>query len=246
MSALLGAGSLLLVCSYFVRSNPQDKRKVEGIGIAKSSFQVLVKSQPDSPLLVTLSKAKNLQEPEIDLLLQNQGDRVVRAYTIGHEVVSEHSKAEGINFRNLRTVESLFLPGEARAESIEGFTQPDSEPIERINIYVDYLEFDNGTTWGLDKFQSAELLAGQRAGARAVLDYLNEIRKEGGAMALTKVGKLNNIPISPPKNQSAQWLEGFRSGSSILEEQFRAVLKTGNLKETETVLRRPFDTSDRR
>jgi hypothetical protein len=244
--AFLGAASLLLISSYLVRSNPQNTHKDENITIPKSPFQVLVKSQPDSPLLVSLSKTQNFPEPEIDLLLQNKGDNVIRAYTIGHEVVSSHSKAEGVNFRNLRSVENLFQPHQSVAESIEGFTQPNSEPIEKITVYVDFVEFDDGTTWGQDKSQSAELLAGQRAGARAALEYLNNSKKEGGVSALAKIGKLTTIPITPPPNHSAQWLEGFRSGASIIQNRFQSAINSGNLNEAETVLRKPFDTSERR
>lgn len=245
-SALLGTAILMFISSYLVRSNPQNARKDENTTVPKSPFQVLVKSQPDSPLLVSLSKTQNLPEPELDLLVQNKGDKVIRAYTIAHEVVSKHSKAEGINFRNLRAVENLFLPNQSVTEIVEGFTQPNSEPIESINVYIDFVEFDDGTTWGQDKFQSAELLAGQRAGAHAALDYLNKSQKEGGVMALTRIGKLNSIPIAAPPNHSAQWLEGFRSGASIIQERFRSALNTGNLNEAEAVLHKPFDTSDRR
>lgn len=244
--ALLGSATLLLISSYLVRSNPQNARKDENIAIPKLPFQVLVKSQPDSPLLVSLSKIQNSPEPEVDLLLQNKGNKVIRAYTIGHEVISKHSKAEGINFRNLRAVENLFLPNQSVTEIIEGFTQPNSELIESINVYVDFVEFDDGTTWGQDKFQSVELLAGQRAGAHAALDYLNESQKEGGVIALAKIGKLNSIPIAPPPNHSAQWLEGFRSGASIIQERFRSALNAGNLNEAEAVLRQSFDTSDKK
>lgn len=244
--ALLGVVAVLFISSYLVRSNPQSAQKNENPSTPPSPFQVLVKSQSDSPLLVSLSKTQNFPEPQIDLLLQNKGDKIIRAYTIGHEVASSHSKAEGINFRNLRSVENLFLPNQSVAESIERFTEPNSEPIEKITVYVDFVEFDDGTTWGQDKFQAAELLAGQRAGAKAALDYLNKSEKEGGTSALVKISKLNAIPLTPPSNHSAQWLEGFRSGASIIQSRFQSAFNTGNLTEAESILRKPFDTSERR
>src|SRR5205085_6416571 len=116
-----------------------------------------------------------------------------------------------------------------------------SEPLEKIKVYVDFVEFDDGTTWGEDKSQSAELLAGQRAGARTALAYLNQGQKEGGLTALNKIGKLSSLPIAPPPNHSAQWLEGFRSGISIIQEQFQSALNIGNLNEAAAILRKPFD-----
>jgi hypothetical protein len=193
---LLGAITLLFISSYLVRSDSQHTQKDKNTAIPRSSFQVSVQPQPDSPLLVLLSKTQNSPEPEVNLSLQNKGDKVILAYAIAHEAASSHSKAEGVNLRNLRSAENLFLPDQSVAESIEGFTQPNSEPIEKITVYVDFVEFDDGTVWGQDKFQSAELLAGQRAGARAVLDYLQENQKAGGLNALVKIGKLTTLPIS--------------------------------------------------
>jgi hypothetical protein len=106
---------------------------------------------------------------------------------------------------------------------------------------VDFVEFTDGTTWGADACQSAELLAGQRAGAREARKLLREVFDTGGADAVIETLKSGLPRAEPPPDRSRVWRHGFGSGFGGYVSRIKRADEEWGFTEIEYALGRPID-----
>ena len=60
-------------------------------------------------------------------------------------------------------------------------------PPDHLELSLDFVEFEDGTTWGPDTFKSAEQLVAQRVGAKLEQTRLLQVLIAGGLEALVQV-----------------------------------------------------------
>jgi hypothetical protein len=147
---------------------------------------VSVYRQPDSPLQISkvsakwgvekLSEGDELPSLIVNYSLQNESGKAIRAYTISL-IEGEYTKSNaGISDLGIVTKSSQLLsPNQSR---IATFHQISTDvPQGNVKIAVDFVEFTDGSTWGLDASDSADMVAGFRAGAEAAQEYLQTVER---------------------------------------------------------------------
>ena len=164
-------------------SLPASKENIPGPEVYK------VKPQPDSPLRLSVKTYW------LYLLLNVEGWTDRNGYELARFV--ENVSARDISAYAIRFTPpggcspwimspDFMQPGKSDAKSTWDSFSP-SAPVRTYE--VDFVEFTDGTTWGADVCQSAERLAGERAGGAAVADRLLELLAVSGPDAVIKVVK---------------------------------------------------------
>jgi hypothetical protein len=112
-----------------------------------------------------------------------------------------------------------------------------SEKEQRITLLVDYVEFADGTKWGVDSAKSADRSAGQRAVASLISKRLLKILNEGNLNDVISAIEAGTTNIEPPAGVSDEWKEGFRTGSNSITARLKNAQKRGGLSQVEQKLR---------
>ena len=190
---------------------------------------VSVADQLDAPLTIFVegydpSGSSSLQ---IRYRVQNVNTKAIRAYTILEKVEWGKGGTTGASIVNLAAETKFLRPTQSRVETC-GLSGQDG-PVTRLTLSVDYVEFDDGTTWGTDTRRSADYLAGQREGRAATFKKVKEVRERNGESAVEELLKKKDAEVAaPPTARSAEWEYGFRVGhNSALHQLSTAHLKGG-------------------
>ncbi len=207
--------------------------------------EVSIYAQPDSPLQITNAVAKWRTSTSnksgkwymltVEFTSQNIGDKPIRAYAM-RLFHGESDNNNEISSFNYPVILGLFDQHQSRSGSIaEGSFQ---KIPENIKIFVDFVEFADGSTWGEDISKSAEKLAGLRAGAEASLEYLRNINKQNNIEAV--FDSPDEIKVAPPESQSDMWQRGFFLGKMITKAHLKSVYSKQGKEAAETELEKPF------
>lgn len=137
---------------------------------------------------------------------------------------------------------------------------PNADPPSAV--WIDFVEFVDGTRWGADECRMGERIDGGRAGTRAQRDQLLEIFREKGADALMafikqnfkmglEIGALSRgekplLPVAPPPGHSKEWDEGFSSGARALLQRVIDAEREWGADEIEHVLLRPISPAEKK
>lgn len=112
-----------------------------------------------------------------------------------------------------------------------------------ILLFIDFIEFTDGSTWGADGCQSAQYLAGARSGARVLAERLENVFANGGAKAVVNSVKEVAGEIEVPVAESNVWQSGFSAGVKSMIDRLRQAVSEGGLPEIEPALKRPYDAA---
>ena len=245
MKYILNAFSGCLLVAAAVLSQSTSETKLRNLpDDLPPSPKVEVESQPDSFLHITVkTKWVNVSPPGIELALTVKNistDKAVRAYATRQAFTVEEPPG-GCFLLNAFKPGKVLQPGQSEVRSTwRGYPLDSRKP---ILLFIDYVEFTDGSTWGADGCESAHYLAGARAGAKALAERLEKELASVGAAALMK--SLNEIAgeIDRPVTESPAWQKGFRNGIEIMIDRLREAVSDGGLPEIEPTLKRPYDAS---
>jgi hypothetical protein len=118
---------------------------------------------------------------------------------------------------------------------------------KRVSVSVDFVEFEDGTTWGTDAGNSKDILAGQRVGAKAERQRLKNLLKSKGRPALNdlpEAGRSDEPAAAEVTGRSPQWLQGYRGGVGSIRHRVRQARQASNPDQVEVELNKAFDTSE--
>jgi hypothetical protein len=213
---------------------------------SRKSPVISIQLQPNAPLSVlgVKSDSATIHNPELDLTVMNTSNKPIRAYAIRYDTVSAQSRPGGLELTNKQGLGAVLQPG--RSETIDiggGVYQADD--ISRIIVSVDFVEFDDGSQWGLDIYKSAERLDGLRTGAHAASQYLLRVLKMDGPAAVFNKLETDTINLPPPLDHSNKWVEGFQEGIAFIKERLKHDSTNRSASEIDFSLRRPVDASER-
>jgi hypothetical protein len=187
---------------------------------AFSQKDISVYPQPDSPLQISNETASwSVSKDDKDKIwntlkggyvIKNVSDKPIRAYTIRKftgDFMTDTSVTEFV----ISSSEKGFLqPGKSTPADL-GNSSYSPDRLAEIKLAVDYVEFSDGTIWGMDLSHSAEQSEGIKAGRKAGKEYLLKTKEQNGISEVVK--SLDNQPvISPPQNQTQKWQRGFTNG----------------------------------
>lgn len=184
----------------------------------------------------TFVEARGSDRIVIRVMVQNQSAKKVRALAIAAD--------SRIDFRNLSGAASVILPTQIKVIDIS--YAEEGRP-KRVRVSVDFVEFEDGTTWGTDAGNSKDTLAGQRAGAKAERQRLKNLLKSKGRPAisdLSEVSRSDEPAASDVTGRSPEWLQGYRSGVGSIRHRVRQAIQASNPNQVEVELNKAFDTSE--
>lgn len=191
---------------------------------------------------------------QIYVVVENISQQMVRTYATlrGFESAKNpHSclGPPGMIGRGLR-------PGQRTGTSSwQGASQSDPPPA----VWIDFVELEDGTTWGEDLCQVGDRLDGQRRGFRSQRDQLLGVFREKGADGLIAFIKENfeiarkaaergeqpMFPLRPPPGHSRRWEEGYSEGAGRIIGQVIEAERVYGPSEIEHVLLRPIEPSEK-
>lgn len=206
--------------------------------------KVKVDSQPDSSLRITATtKWVNVSPPGIELALKVKNisiDKAVRAYAT-RQAFTVDEPPQGCFLLNAIKPGKVLQPGQSEVRSTwRGYPLDSRQP---ILLFIDFVEFTDGSTWGANGCESAQYLAGARAGARALAERLENVFVNGGASSVVKSLKEIAVEIEVPIAESQAWQKGFRDSMESMIYRVREAVSDGGLLEIEPALKRPYDAS---
>ncbi|HEX8283837.1 MAG TPA: hypothetical protein VF588_10805 [Pyrinomonadaceae bacterium] len=231
---VLGLFSLTKDSTRASLSLPQARPKLPTTSVAP---------QPDAPLRITHTFAES--EPgmvRLKVMAQNQSGKQIRACAI----VADAGSHSQVDFVNLTTSAAALRPTQIKTFDI---AYGENEAPDTVTLSVDFVEFDDGSTWGADTHNSRDMLAGQREGAKAERSRLRELLKSGGVPAVFDAVR-EEVPdvmeIKSPTKHSGAWVTGYRHGVGGIRHRLRQNLQSSDPVRAESELARPFDLSEER
>jgi hypothetical protein len=225
---------IVIICLAFLSKNAayaliSNARSVVTSALLRQTPSISAPTQADSPIRIssiTINHASSPLEPRLDYVLTNVSRKSVNAYAVRHVVLHGGQRSEGVILRASNSTNPLIRSGHGESGALGSGVYP--EPVESIQLFVDFVEFEGGVTWGVDRFKSAERLSGQRAGARnesgRLLKSLDEKNVDLTAQLLAAEGSETVSPVG----HSPEWSDGFREGVNFKRAQLKRIyLKEG-------------------
>lgn len=146
---------------------------------------ISIAPQEESPLRIisTSVESAEAQAFKLRLNVQNQSSNKIRAYAVAFETVTNEIQNARAEFLNLTQPSTIWQPTEIRAIELK---DNQNEPLVRITLAIDFVEFSDGSTWGPDLHNSRDILMGQRAGAKLERQRLRQLLKSKGQAAVNE------------------------------------------------------------
>jgi hypothetical protein len=214
---------------------------------SQQSQGISVETQQGVPLLI-LAPEINLTDPQLPQIkfeLKNRSGKAVSAYAIHLKSIKPNGTSEKATVRHLLALSSMLQPNMSKAEAImaEDYTQP----APSYTLAIDFVEFVDGSAWGVDKFKSGERLAGRRAGFAIEKNRFLKVLKGQGVSALKKaIDNADVIDSETPSGRSKEWEEGFNTGRKMVQIRLQRAQKRGGTPEVELELQSPNDALEGR
>lgn len=204
--------------------------------------EVSVVQQNDSPLrLLNSFVESDAGRFILRTAAQNQSARRIRAYAIAASA-GIHSS---VNFVNISSAINVWQP--TQVKTID-FVYGEEDAVGLVTLSVDFVEFDDGTTWGRDMYNSRDMLTGWREGAKDERKRLRALLKSNGAPAVFDAVREevpDDIGAESAGKHSQSWLVGYGSGVASVRYHLRQNLHAGDAAGAEKELAKPFDLSEK-
>jgi hypothetical protein len=210
---------------------------------------VNIQEQPGSPMRISSLQTKWAtpaeQGLEIYAVVENVSGVDIRAYALRNRAMDGIESVGDCLLHNVNSRGKILRPGDTDGKSTwRGI--PLDVPAFNIDLSLDFVEFANGTSWGVDACQSTEKLSGLRAGAVAARERLARMMDQNNGRALVNLLKLTPPMLDAPDGHSPLWVKSFHGGVRGLFERVKNAHHEGGLPEVERVLRLPIDASENR
>ena len=226
--------SLLLV----LRQDDQD-----GLGMAQSmpAFQpqapiIVARNEPGSPLVISAERqlAKTEQAPELGFNVTNVTTKTVTAFAIKQEVVSDEKAGTTVYLYNLPLSATKLPPNGVLNEFATYDNLSNSQ--HRVTLTLDYVQFSDGKTWGVDSAKSGERVAGQNAATQILTTKLLGVIRDGNAHEDFANALELATNIQPPAQHSNEWNDGFKLAIGTVASRSKRAYQLGGLGRVTTEL----------
>ena len=224
------------------------------VPVAFAQTEISVYPQRDSPLQISNIVQRSETSVDelgqtweshiVDYTIQNVSDKTVRGYTLREFNRDFDTDLGGVISSYKLSGKGIFMPSQLSNEQMGGSSRtlvsPDSPKIKQSSkLAIDFIEFADGSTWGKDLSDSAQLFAGIRGGTKKVLENLKKSNQQGGIESVIKT--LNEMKeLTSPDDQNEKWKRGFRIGSNNMKSQLKRAYESGGNKGVEDELQKSF------
>lgn len=194
----------------------------------KNPIDVKVSEQNANPLLVTITNTDNSDSlfQVVNYAVQNTADKAVLAYTVIVKTKSS-GKISTINFNG-----KLFQPNSFYNEDF-GIEWRNLQPADEAVFSIDYVLFEDGSSWGADTEKESERILGSLAGRRIAsenMDVLLDNQKTDSAIKIIKGETANDSAQNTDSKQSDRWKAGFQQGYNSVLWQLKSAYEKGGMK----------------
>ena len=212
------------------------------LGMAQTiaSFQpqapvIVAHNEPNNPLVISAERQlpNTEQTPEVAFSVTNVTNKTVKAFAIKLEAMSDNKITSSVSLYNLDLSANDLSPNRSLNEF--GTYEPLSNSQHRVTLSVDYVEYSDGTRWGLDSAKSGERVAGQRTAIKILTMRLIRIVREGNANDFANALE-SSISIELPPQHSEEWNDGFRLGAGAVVQRLKRAHQLGGLGRVNTEL----------
>lgn len=205
---------------------------------------VSISTQDNAPIRIISTSVLSAEPPNfrLQVMIQNQSSKGIRAYTIVSETASDKKQGGHTDFLNLRT--NIWQPTVIKAAEV---SDSQTDPIVSVKLTIDFVEFADGTTWGADTQHSSDILRGQREGARVERQRLRQLLRSKGPKAVVddiQIADFSKAEALVGREHSAHWFDGFHSGVSAIQRRLKQASPPTKAEQIEAELSKPFDTSE--
>jgi hypothetical protein len=172
--------------------------------------------QPDSPLQpAEITEVSYSYGDTINISLTNTSAKIIRAYVIELNFYSGNASAgKTIIHNNIATSSHYILPGNPIVQSL---ALEDLTTADKMTVNLDFVEFNDGSTWGKDQTNYRETLQDFRAGALAATTQLLQLADQQGTAILVRNFQLSVVPTTVlPENRFQNFLHGARSIQQLI------------------------------
>lgn len=246
--AMLFAIPFILGCAFLIGAFQAASSTQTSIFSEKQPPEVSIKKIPQSPLEIISTKLDGMtnEKPEMELVIKNKTSLPIIAYAIKYDSFGNSFKAGGSILINAPSKHKALQPEEEATHAL-GFNVSYSEPIKKVDVYVDYVQLANGFVWGPDNSKASETLAGERAGAALFINQINATLSQKGVPAVLSMLNQDESDLSPSPDASIQFIQGFRTGIGIVKDRLKQAYNKNGIEDINRELQKPFDASaDRR
>ncbi len=240
---------VVLVTCLILLSYGKDLSRYLNIARQQAIAPMVLRSpQPDSPLLIspTYIDSSNPLSPRYGYSITNISDKPIRAFTI-QESVSLDAGAPIVSttFSHLPAMKLFLMSHDLRQEE-GGRGSTYQHPPIKVELSVDFVEFADGTRWGIDTSNSGDRLDGIRGGGKAAIKKYREILANEGASALEQAMMNSDLiqPERPPKSE--MWAEGFKTGVNFVKNRLIEAKAKKGQGEVVRELTKSFDSTEGR
>jgi hypothetical protein len=244
----LAALSILIFCLVIISRN-DSKARLTATKQQEPTFTqtqppiVTAENQAGTPLVVSGARLVSVdpQSAEIAFRLTNVCSKTIRAFAIKEDVGAGGEHKSTTSLVNLDLTNSELRPNDSTNEFSS--YQPFSEKEHHITLSVDYVEFSDGTSWGLDSAKSAERTAGQRAALQILSKRLIKVLNAGNSADVITAIDAGVANIEPPTGRSEEWKEGFRLGCKSVVLRLKRAQGRGGWIQVDSELRQLAERS---
>jgi hypothetical protein len=199
---------------------------------------VTITPQANSPLRIVSASidAKDPLETRLNVIIENASGKAIESYAISRTGVTEHSQSIATTLVNITSLGSALSPLQSDTET---FASTYPEPLKSLAVSVDFVEFTDGSTWGVDRGKSGERLKGVRSGLAARKSaWLKKLKTEGDSPLRSFISGTGTDETAVPTGHSPEWEDGFRTSSGILRKRLERAYSTGGLYQVESELKK--------
>ena len=174
---------------------------------------IRAETQLGAPLVISSSRIISWdgQNAEVAMDLVNVSNKPIRAYAIKEGLEGKETHSGQVVFINRDLTNKPPLQPNQLTTNFHVY-QSSSGKEGQVTFLVDYVEFSDGTRWGVDSANFAEHSAGQRAGVEIVSKRLLKVLNSGTPADVITAIESDTTNIEPPSGRSNEWKEGFRLG----------------------------------
>lgn len=207
---------------------------------------VIINNQEDSPARLSAETKwveADKRAAEVTYTVENIGSKPIRAYAVRITTPNGNAPRARCYFNTTDKPGKILQPNTSAVKST-WMAVSDNDSQSSVEVAVDFVEFTDGSMWGPDICQSAELLDGLREGARAAKrEFKKELSEKKLELFIRQLYR-ENPNLVPPQGHSDTWVSGFKGAINSLRERVRRANEEGGGPEVEAALQRPFDVSE--
>ncbi len=189
----------------------------------KLPLTVKIEIQSDSPLLITVLRVDDSvpSQAVVSYVLQNVSNKAIRGFTVIEK--EKTGETENITATTVDNPLRYLQPKEYNNDSF--VERPYFGNIERLVLSIDYVEFEDGDSWGSDILKGSETLAGRSAGRIKAIDEINAllVQRSNVLTDLLKQELTEVVAPTPDLEKSSRWQNAFVTGYRSVVGQLQAV-----------------------